>query len=220
MKFKDKNQLVLAISAALIVVAVLIAVISFSVEKSRVEKGLTTNKAETADTTAQGNIPAVSGTANTPGTAAPDTTAPIVTGDNIPGKYKVNTQNDPLGVRLTPESSAERIYELQKGSEIEIKATYKDWAYVQIDGVDGWVAKQYLELTEKGDAPKHANGKYIINTQNDPLGIRVKPQSDAERNGEVPKGASVEVLTVCGEWGYVEYDGKSGWLSFQYLKAE
>ncbi len=218
MKIKDKNTLVLAISACLIVIAVIIAVVSFSVEKARVEK----NTSAPVEDTQKADKPKNNkdDSQKKPDTTKPDTTAPQVNNDNIPGKYKVATKDDPLGVRLTPENEAERIYEIPKGSEIEVSATYDDWAYVEIDGVNGWVAKQYLELTEKGDAPKYANGKYVIGTQDDPLGIRTKPQDDAERNGEVPKGEKVTVLTVCGEWGYVEYDGKAGWLSFRYLKAE
>ncbi len=224
MKFKDKNTIVLIISAALIVLAVLIAVISFAVEKSKVEKDKITTEA--VDTT-KGNVnndivnnDDKTDNSSKPESSAPDTTKPASNGDNAPGKYKVATQNDPLGVRLSPSSDAERVYEVQKGSEINVLATYKDWAFVKVDNVSGWVAKQYLEFIEKGDAPAHENGKYIIGTQDDPLGIRVKPEDDAERNGEVPKGATVEILTVCGEWGYVEYEGKSGWLSFKYLKAE
>ncbi len=213
MKFKDKNTIVLTISASLILLAVIIAVVSFSVEKARVEnKG---NTAEAADEVKDTNNQSPDSTESLDTTAAP-----INNTDNVPGKYKVVTQNDPLGVRLSPKSEAERIYELQKGSEIQISATYKDWAYVEVDGVHGWVAKQYLELIEKGEAPKHSSGRYMIATQNDPLGVRVKPLDDAERNGEVPKGETVEVLTVCGEWGYVQYEGKEGWLSFKYLKAE
>ncbi len=221
MKIKDKNTLVLAISACLIVLAVIIAVVSFSVEKARVEKNTSAPAEVTQKDDKQDNpVNDKDSSEKASDTTKPDTTAPQVNNDNTPGTYKVATKDDPLGVRLTPENEAERIYEIPKGSEIEISATYGDWAYVEIDGVNGWVAKQYLELKEKGDAPKHANGEYTIGTQDDPLGIRTKPQDDAERNGEVPKGEKVTVLTVCGEWGYVEYNGKAGWLSFQYLKAE
>ena len=96
--------------------------------------------------------------------------------------------------------------------------TDDEWAFIETDGVSGWVNLNYLQLKEKGEAPKHSAGKYTIGTNDDPLGIRVKPHSDAQRNGEVPKGQEVEVLTVCGDWGYVEYGEYSGWLSFQYLK--
>ncbi len=206
MKFKDKNQLVLAISAGLIVLAVLIAIISSAVAKSKVESK-TTQPSTASSGTQQPGLPNQGGSNNTVNT----------TGNN-PGKYKVATKNDPLGVRLHPEDGAQRIYELPKGSEIQVVATYGNWAYVQIDGVNGWVALKYLQLVEKGAAPKYSNGTYTVSTKNDPLGIRVKPYQDAERNGQVPKGEKVTVLTVCGEWGYVNYNGNYGWLSFQYLK--
>lgn len=212
MKFKDKNNVVLAISAALIVLAVIIAIVATTVEKNKIKNNTTTNEvvSTSADSkTQQGNST----------TVAPATTTQPVTNDgNVPGTYTVATQNDPLGVRLNPSADAERIYELPKGSDVKVLCTYDQWAYVAIDGVNGWVNLTYLQLKEKSEAPKHTSGKYTIGTQNDPLGIRVKPQADAQRNGEVPKGEQIEVLTVCGEWGYVNYGEYSGWLSFEYLK--
>ena len=216
MKFKDKNTLVLVISAILIVIAVIIAVVATAFEKNRIEKE--NNSTSEIVSTTNENKPDTSVQNGTQ--AQPDTTAqqPVADGSNVPGNYTVATQNDPLGVRLTPKADAERIYELPKGSEIEALATFDEWAYVKKEGVNGWVNLKYLTLVEKAEAPKHSAGKYTINTQDDPLGIRVKPEADAQRNGEVPKGEEVEILTVCGEWGYVEYGEYSGWLSFQYLK--
>ena len=209
MKFKDKNNVVLAISAALIVLAVIISIVATTVEKKRIENNTTEEIVSSTKAPASTNSSA----------AAPGTTAPVASDDgNVPGKYTVATQNDPLGVRLNPSADAERIYELPKGSDIDVLCTYDTWAFVEKDGVSGWVNLTYLQLKEKGEAPKHSAGKYTIGTQDDPLGIRVKPQADAQRNGEVPKGEEIEVLTVCGEWGYVEYGEYSGWLSFQYLK--
>lgn len=212
MKFKDKNNVVLAISAALIVLAVIISIVATTVEKNRIKNETSTN--EVVSTSDEAKKPENNGT-----TVSPDTTAqPVADDGNVPGTYTVATQNDPLGVRLSPKADAERIYELPKGSDIQVLCTYDEWAFVEKDGVSGWVNLTYLQLKEKGEAPKHTAGKYTIGTQNDPLGIRVKPQADAQRDGEVPKGEEVEVLTVCGEWGYVNYGDKSGWLSFEYLK--
>lgn len=215
MKFKDKNTLVLVISAILIVIAVIIAVVATAVEKNRIESE-NNSTSEIVSTTSENK----SDESVQDGTQAqPDgTQQPVADSSNVPGKYTVATQNDPLGIRLTPKADAERIYELPKGSEIEVLATFDDWAYVKKDGVNGWVNLKYLTLVEKTESPKHSAGKYTIGTQNDPLGIRVKPEADAQRNGEVPKGEEVEILTVCGEWGYVEYGEYSGWLSFEYLK--
>lgn len=208
--FKDKNNVVLAISAALIVLAAIIAIVSTVVEKNRIDDNST--KPEVISTTEQTKNNSNNGT-----TLPPQTTTPVVQDGNTPGKYTVATQNDPLGVRISPKADAERIYEFPKGSEIDVLCTYSEWAFVESDGVSGWVNLNYLQLKEKSETPKHSAGKYTISTQDDPLGIRVKPHGDAQRNGEVPKGQEVDVLTVCGDWGYVEYGEYSGWLSFQYL---
>lgn len=214
--FKDKNNVILVVSASLIILAVIIAVVATSVEKSRVENK--TSEVISTTNEADNKVPN-NATNNEANAQQPDTTVPpVASGTNVPGKYTVATQNDPLGVRAKPSQDAERIYELPKGSEVSVSATFDGWAFVKIDGVSGWVNSDYITLVEKGEAPKHNPGKYTIATENDPLGIRVKPEADAQRNGEVPKGEQIDVLTVCDEWGYVEYGEYSGWLSFQYLK--
>jgi uncharacterized protein YgiM (DUF1202 family) len=215
MKIKDKNTVVLIISAALIVLAVIIAVIASVAEKSRIENNNTTEQS-TISTTHEATAPIVpDGTQKAPDTTAP---SPVADSSNVPGIYTVNTKDDPLGVRTSPKQDAQKVYELPKGSDTEVLATYDKWAYIKKDSINGWVKLDYLTLKEKGETPKHNPGKYTIGTQNDPLGIRTKPEAGSQQNGEVPKGEEVEILTVCGEWGYVEYGEYSGWLSFQYLK--
>lgn len=212
---KDKNKILLIISAILIVIAIIITCIATIYEKNASDTSKTSEVISGADG------PAVS-TTNTPSDSSdkPETTAPQVNGtSNKAGKYKVITKDDPLGIRLTAEDNAQRISEIPKGAEIEILAIYDIWGYVEYEGVSGWVSMNYVELVSASDeTPKHSTGKYKIATQDDPLGIRTKPEQDAERGGEVPKGAEVEILTICGDWGYVEYEDKSGWLSFQYLE--
>ena len=214
-KAKDKNKIMLIISAMLIVIAVIITCVATIYEKTSSDNNKTSEIISGADG------PAVS-TTKTPtvSTTAPQTTAPQVNkSENKAGKYKVITKDDPLGIRIDAEQDAQRISEIPKGTEIEILAVYDTWGYVNFEGVGGWVSMNYVELiSASSETPKHTTGKYKIATKDDPLGIRTKPEQDAERGGEIPKGKEVEILAVCGEWGYVKYENESGWLSFQYLE--
>ena len=214
-KAKDKNKIMLIISAMLIVIAVIITCVATIYEKTSSD----TDKKSEVISGADG--PAVS-TTKAPGvsTTALQTTAPQGNKtENKAGKYKVNTKDDPLGIRIEAAQDAQRISEISKGTEIEILAVYDTWGYVNFEGVGGWVSMNYVELVSAStEAPKHTTGKYKIATKDDPLGIRTKPEQDAERGGEIPKGEEVEILAVCGDWGYVKYENESGWLSFQYLE--
>ena len=213
---KDKNKIMLIISAIMIVIAVIITCVATGVEikKSKENNSSTTPSIQTTEAAVKNdNKP-------TDTTKAPETTKKSesnTTSDTGAGKYKVATQDDPLSIRSVPDG--DRIYEIPRGEEITVETVYGEWGYVTYDNVGGWVAMKYLKLIS-ADENTNTNtiGKHKIATQDDPLGIRTKPEQDAERNGEVPRGEEVEILAVNGDWGYVEYNGLSGWLSYQYLE--
>lgn len=214
----DANKIILIIAAGLIAIAILITCVASIYEHSLKDKNDETKPDVSVSDTLKDNEN--KGDTTKPAESKPATTKPSANaGKNGAGKYKVVTQNDPLGIRIQAAKDSERVSEIPKGSEIEILTVYDKWGYVNYDGVGGWVAMEYVELISATNVNvKHEPGKYTIATQDDPLGIRTKPEQDAERAGEVPKGETVEILAVYGEWGYVNYDGINGWLSFQYLK--
>lgn len=198
---KNKNNVILMISALLIVIAVIITCVATAVEHGK------TKEAEKTDT---------SSTSAATTSSVPETSEKTVA-DNGAGTYIVNTQSTPLNLRDVPDGNS--IYEIPKGAKITVQAVYGDWGYVSYEGVGGWVAMKYIKLaTPSTEVAEYKTGKYTIATQSDPLGIRSKPEDDAEWLHGVPKGTEVEILAVVGEWGYVEYKGTEGWLNFQYLK--
>lgn len=201
MIFKDKNNVVLAISAGLIILAIIIALIATGAEKKRIEKATSTETTETVD-------------------SDNNTSSDEEIKLNTPGKYKVTTQTGSLTLRNQPNNKSQTVGSLPKDSTVVVLATYDDWAYIETDDTYGWAALKYLQLIEETAAPKHATGKYIINTESTPLGIRSRPSNDSTRGAEIEKGVEVEILAVVDEWGYVEYEDNHGWLSFQYLKAK
>ncbi len=210
-KLSNKNNLILFISAILIVIAILITCIAVVVDKVKDKNDVDAPSNEIVE-----NVDPTGNNTTAPSTTKNNTTTVATKA----GKYKVATKDDPLGIRLQADQDGQRVGEIPKGTEIEVLAVYGDWGYVNYEGIGGWVAMKYLDLVSLSDkAPKYAVGKYTIATQDDPLGIRIKAEDGAERCGEVPKGSEVEILAVCGEWGYVEYNGNCGWLAFKYLKA-
>ena len=213
----DANKIILIIAAGLIAIAVLITCVASIYEHSLKDKGETKPDVSVSETVNKdGKAPdTTKADANKPDTTKPSAT----TNKNGAGKYKVITKDDPLGIRIQAAKDSERVSEIPKGAEVEILTVFDKWGYVSYNGVGGWVSMEYVELVSATNVTvKHEPGKYTIATQDDPLGIRTKPEQDAERAGEVPKGEEVEILAVYGEWGYVEYNGINGWLSFQYLK--
>lgn len=210
---RDKNNLTLVVSAALIVLAVIIAIIGNVASKNKDKK--------VPDTVQQ--------------TIAEQTKKPTNNKDNSNDKvsasnggiYKVITQNDPLTIRLNPNSSSSAVDGIAKGSEIEILGVYTDpdgnkFGFVIIGGSSGWVNMKYTEFVSASKT-KTVNGigKYTVNSYDGELSVRRRPD-DSNLGTAIPNGTKVDIISVCQgdncEWGLVDYNGEVGWLPFTYLK--
>ncbi len=215
----NKNNLILAISACLIVFAILLVSVASIVEHKKEDKADIPAPSQTvasSDKAPEGG--AATPTAST--TAAPVTQAQASSTYKT-GKYKIATQDDPLSMREYPDEG--RVGEVPKGETVEVLAVYEEWGYILYNGQNGWISLTLADLVSATDtATTNKPGKYTVNTQDDPLGIRTQI-TDGDRNGEVPKGETVDILAVCkgdeGEYGLVKYGDNVGWLPFKYLKA-
>lgn len=58
----------------------------------------------------------------------------------------------------------------------------------------------------------------VVNTMRDPLNVRDSPDASGRKIGELPRGATVDVLAEpCEGWLYVRGDGVTGYASAAYL---
>ncbi|MCI1655585.1 MAG: SH3 domain-containing protein, partial [Lachnospiraceae bacterium] len=84
-------------------------------------------------------------------------------------------------------------------------------------GKTGWVSFSYLKKVSTSSAASKAvkTGKYktMIN-----LNMRQKASISSKVLRNVKKGTKVSVTKVSGSWGKIKYSGKTGWVSFSYLK--
>ena len=141
-KAKNKNTLILIISAVLIVVAIIIAIAALSGDKNE------NTVPETESKSVSVNLEELA-TLNTPTTEA----AKAFTAST--GKYKVATKDDPLGLRLEPNTNSDRLIYVPKGHEVEVVAVWEDWGYVVYEKTGGWLSMNYLEpVGAKTSTPK------------------------------------------------------------------
>lgn len=77
--------------------------------------------------------------------------------------------------------------------------------------------------TAAQDTTPKANGqgKYKVTLDNSvSLNLRLVPSatsSDTKVIATIPKNTELDVMFVYNNWGFVEYDGFSGWVSMEYL---
>ena len=137
-KLKNKNTIILIISAVLILIAIIVAVVATAssgkdkkeTTKAPTEEGVSIDLASIADMN------------NASTTKKAQQSAPSYK----PGKYKIATKDDPLGLRLEPNTDSDRLIYVPKGYEVEVLAVWEDWGYVVYEQTGGWVSMNYLEL--------------------------------------------------------------------------
>lgn len=206
---REKNNLILIISAALIVLAVIIAIIGNVASKNKDKE-----PQAPVDTVASQNA------------TSEDATKPDNSSDgNIntdSGIYKIITKDDDLNIRVQPNGDSSTTGSVvNKGAECEVICVYNGFGFVIYNGNHGWINMTYAEYVSASTArTSKAPGKYIVNSYDGSLSLRDRP--DGSLGTAITNGTEVEILAVyegfeC-EWGLVEYNGEVGWLPFTYLK--
>ncbi len=100
-----------------------------------------------------------------------------------------------------------------RGTQVTYISNLRGWWYVRLNnGTTGYVDKQYL-------TPVNATktGNYTVTASI--LLMRSRPNTGSSRVGKLNRGTNVYVSDLNGDWGYVTYNGTSGWVALKYLSA-
>ncbi|MEE1503385.1 MAG: SH3 domain-containing protein [Acutalibacteraceae bacterium] len=138
-KLKNKNTIVLIISAVLILIAIIVAVVA-TASSGKDKKETTTTPTEEGVSIDLASIADMNNASTTKKQQAQTSYS------YEPGKYKIATKDDPLGLRLEPNTSSDRLVYVPKGHEVEVLAVWEDWGYVVYEKTGGWLSMNYLEL--------------------------------------------------------------------------
>lgn len=123
--------------------------------------------------------------------------------------YRVNTKTDPLMVHSQPnDQKSTRVGRLPRNAAvIVLKKSGSWWQIKSSRRLIGWVFAKYL-----------APGAYArVTTKTDPLVIRKSASSKSTKLGSAPKGSTVTVKYVSGNWANITYQSTTGWSSRTYL---
>ena len=138
-KLKNKNTIILIISAVLILIAIIVAVVA-TATSSKDEKVTATHSTEEGVSIDLASIADLNNNQTTKKSQQQTSYS------YKPGKYKVATKDDPLGLRLEPNTTSDRLIYVPKDYEVEVLAIWEDWGYVVYEQTGGWLSMNYLEL--------------------------------------------------------------------------
>ncbi|WP_148357837.1 SH3 domain-containing protein [Peribacillus simplex] len=164
-------------------------------------------------------------------TAYLSTTKPVTDSKpSIPEKTTtkyVNVSSGSLNMRNKPSDSASVIVKLARGVEVEVISESNGWSKVKAYGGEGYVSTQYLSATKPGSLPglnpdKEENTvvKYVNVNDGSSLNMRSAASASASIIAKLINNTAVTVYSESNGWSRVTANGKTGYVSSQYLTVK
>ncbi|RAN84494.1 SH3 domain-containing protein [Bacillus sp. SRB_331] len=143
------------------------------------------------------------------------------------GNYTVNVSS--LRVRTGPSTSHTTIGSVKKGQVVQVVGEVQDWFKINYAGQTAYLSKDYVtkggsnENTTQGNNQEQNNnvtvqtgGTYVVNATS--LRVRTGPATYHSVIGGVLNGTKLNVIGSEGSWFKVNYQGKTGYVSSEFVK--
>ncbi|MFA1714973.1 SH3 domain-containing protein [Peribacillus frigoritolerans] len=141
-------------------------------------------------------------------------------------KY-VNVSSGSLNMRNKPSDSASVIVKLARGVEVEVISESNGWSKIKAYGGEGYVSTKYLSATKPGSVPGlnpdgEANTfvKYVNVSDGSSLNMRSAASASASIIAKLVNNTAVTVYSESNGWSRVTANGKTGYVSTQYLTSK
>ncbi|MEM5629808.1 SH3 domain-containing protein [Bacillus toyonensis] len=135
----------------------------------------------------------------------------------------VNATN--LNIREQPTTQGKVIGTVKKGTNVQVLSKEKEWAKISHDGKEGYVTLQFLGFSNGNPNVEQKQQLTINNGQKEEgivtatrLNVRNSPTLGSSMIGYVQKNEKVTVLGKVNGWAKIEYKGKEGYVSLEFLK--
>ncbi|UYZ20886.1 SH3 domain-containing protein [Mesobacillus jeotgali] len=136
---------------------------------------------------------------------------------NSKGSGSVNVNG--LRVRKGPGTNHQVIGSFNSGQAVEILGFNGNWAEVRTSKISGWVSKEYISVKESKASEAPATSTKTSGTVTaTSLNVREKPSLNSSKVGQLSYGAAVTVHSQSNGWAEITYEGKSAWVSAEYVK--
>lgn len=146
------------------------------------------------------------------------------------------TAKDGLLLREGPGKQYNAIYLIIQGTELDVDKVENNWAHTSIAGLNGWCSCDYLtetppEIPQQTTAASTDPNTLVypdpwidygyhgtVNTT-DGLMFRLGPGTNYTAIDVIPYGTEVAEEGWSGDWIFVKYNGRYGWVNSKYITA-
>lgn len=140
------------------------------------------------------------------------------------GNYTVNVSS--LRVRTGPSTSHTTIGSVKKGQVVQVVGEVQDWFKINYAGQTAYLSKDYVTKGGSNENATQGNnqdnvtvqtgGTYVVNATS--LRVRTGPATYHSVIGGVLNGTKLNVVGSEGSWFKVNYQGKTGYVSSEFVK--
>ncbi|NER00557.1 MAG: SH3 domain-containing protein [Cyanothece sp. SIO2G6] len=99
-----------------------------------------------------------------------------------------------LNVRTGPSTANAVIRTLARGTSVQVTSTSNGWALIRVDGIEGWVAANYLSGSVLGEPDIGTAGPYTVSTTSG-SGINVRSSPNGSIAYGLANGTTVDLTT-------------------------
>ncbi|MDP7981506.1 SH3 domain-containing protein, partial [Bacillus sp. WLY-B-L8] len=135
----------------------------------------------------------------------------------------VNATN--LNIRQQPTTQSPIVGQVKQGATVKVLEVQKDWAKISYNGKEGYVSLQFLKIAGTKPVTESKQQLSINNGQRETgvvtatrLNVRNSPGVGSTLLGSVQKGETVTVIGKANGWAKIEYKGKEGYVSLEFIK--
>ena len=124
-----------------------------------------------------------------------------------------------LNVREEPGMDGKVLTSVKNGSSVTVTQKGSNWSRVSVDGVDGFMATQFLQFGSSSGSAVSGKKAIVTNPRDTQvLNLRQEPSLDAKVLSYYRNGATVTILESGKEWHKVQTaDGRIGYMMTKFL---
>ena len=127
---------------------------------------------------------------------------------------------DYVNIRKKPDTDAEIVGKLYRGSAATIMKTEGDWVYIKSGSVSGYIMKDYLAIGYSAEKLIDKFGTKYVTVTTDTLKVREKMNTDCTVLTLLAQDETYEVEKVEDQWVKITVDDDtSGYVSKDYVKV-
>jgi len=138
-------------------------------------------------------------------------------------KYVNVSDSSSLNMRKSPSTSGAIIKKLARNTKVSVLSQVNGWSKIKVGTQTGYVSSGYLSASAIGSVVENeinTMSKYVNVNAGSTLNMRKSPSTSAEVLTKLAAGTKVEVYSESNGWSKVKGNGKTGYVSSEYLTTE